>query len=53
MYGNSVWNEGATAARSGKPASVNPYKPLDYNFVVWLNGWAYATHMQAKEDDEL
>jgi hypothetical protein len=51
-YGNSVWNEGAAAARSGTPSSRNPYPPTHYNFVVWLNGWSFATHMKAKEDDE-
>ncbi len=52
-YGNSVWNEGAAAARAGKPATACPYSPLSYDFVVWFNGWSFATHMKAKEDDEL
>ncbi len=52
-FGSSVWNEGATAARAGKPASACPYNTLSYDFVVWFNGWAFATHMKAKEDDEL
>lgn len=52
-YGNSVWNEGAAAARAGKPATACPYSPLSYDFVVWFNGWSFATHLKAKEDDEL
>ena len=49
----SVWQQGATAARQGKPASANPYAVLKYEFVSWHNGWAAATHHKAKEDDEL
>lgn len=49
----SCWEEGAKAARAGKPASVCPYKPLKYEFVTWHNGWVYATHLKAKEDDEI
>ena len=52
-FGSSVWNEGATAARAGKPATACPYSPLSYDFVVWFNGWSFATHLKAKEDDEL
>lgn len=52
-YGSSVWNEGASAARKGLPATACPYSPLSYDFVVWFNGWSFATHMKAKEDDEL
>lgn len=52
-YGSSVWNEGAKAARAGKPAAACPYSPLSYDFVVWFNGWAFASHLKAKEDDEL
>ena len=52
-YGSSVWNEGAKAARAGKPAATCPYSPLSYDFVVWFNGWSFATHLKAKEDDEL
>jgi hypothetical protein len=51
-YGNSVWNEGAAAARAGVPSSRNPYQPTNYNFVVWLNGWAFAAHQRAKEMDD-
>lgn len=53
MHGSSVWRQGADAARAGKPATACPYKPLAYDFVVWMNGWAFATHEKAKEDDEL
>ena len=49
----SKWAEGAKAARDGKPASACPYKPLHYDFVTWMNGWVYAMHQKAKEDDEL
>ncbi len=52
-YGGSVWQQGATAARTGHPATACPYSPLSYDFVVWFNGWAFACHMKAKEDDEL
>ena len=52
-FGSSVWNEGASAARKGLPATACPYSPLSYDFVVWFNGWSFATHMKAKEDDEL
>lgn len=52
-FGSSVWNEGAAAARAGKPATACPYSPLSYDFVVWFNGWSFATHQKAKEDDEL
>jgi hypothetical protein len=48
-----VWQAGAAAARQGKPASDNPHPPLRYEFVSWHNGWAFAAHLQAKEDDEL
>lgn len=49
----SVWQQGATAARQGKPSSSNPHPPLRYEFVSWHNGWAAATHHKAKEDDDL
>ncbi len=52
-YTYSVWNEGAKAGRAGKKSNDCPYNPLSYDFVVWHQGWAYAVHMQAKEDDEL
>lgn len=53
MIGTCAWTAGAKAARAGEPSTANPFKPLDYNFVVWLHGWAYATYMKAREDDEL
>jgi ribosome modulation factor len=52
-YGSSVWQQGADAARAGKPASACPYATLDYRWVVWMNGWVMAAHLKAKEDDEL
>ena len=52
-YGSSCWNQGAQAARSGAAATDCPYDPLSYDFVVWFNGWAFAMHQIAKEDDEL
>lgn len=52
-YGNSVWQQGANAARARLPASACPFGPLSYDFVVWFNGWAFACHQIAKEDDEL
>lgn len=48
----STWQEGATAARAGKPISANPYDPIAYKYVVWVNGWVFATHLIAKENDE-
>jgi ribosome modulation factor len=50
-YGGSVWQQGATAARSGKPASACPYPPDLYNWVTWMNGWLWATHQMAKEEE--
>lgn len=47
----SVWQLGADAARAGKPASANPYPRGLYLFVVWMNGWTFATHMKDKEDE--
>lgn len=52
-YGGSVWNEGAAAARAGLTSTDCPYSPINYMYVVWHNGWAFAMHMKAKEDDEL
>jgi ribosome modulation factor len=49
----SAWQQGASAAREGLPASACPYSPLTYDFVTWMNGWAMAAHLKAKEDDEL
>lgn len=49
----SSWQQGATAARAGRPCNTNPHSPLTYDFVTWLNGWAVAAHNKAKEDDEL
>jgi hypothetical protein len=48
----SVWNQGAQAAREGKPATANPINPLRYEFVSWHNGWSFATHLIAKEKDD-
>jgi ribosome modulation factor len=49
----SAWQQGANAAREGLPATACPYSPLTYDFVTWMNGWAMAAHLKAKEDDEL
>jgi ribosome modulation factor len=49
----STWQEGAKAARAGLPMTACPYPLLDYAFVTWTNGWAFAAHNKAKEDDEL
>lgn len=47
-----MWNQGAQAARLGLPATANPYKPEDYNFVVWFNGWSFVMHQLAKDEAE-
>lgn len=49
----SVWQQGATAAREGKPATDNPHKPHDYRWVTWNNGWSFTRHNMAKADWEL
>lgn len=49
----SAWQQGADAARAGKPTSANPYSPLSYDFVTWMHGWTFATHRMAIEDDDL
>lgn len=51
----SVWQSGATAAREGKPITANPWNPISYKFVAWINGWSFATHMMTIEnqDEEL
>lgn len=51
-FGNSVWNQGAEAARAGKPAGACPYKPESYDFVVWFNGWSWTRHQVAKEEEQ-
>ena len=51
MRGSSVWNLGALAAREGKPATANPYPVNNYDFVCWMNGWAFAKYMVAKEEE--
>jgi ribosome modulation factor len=53
MPHTSAWQQGADAGRAGKPTTACPYNPLSYDFVTWMNGWAFATHEKAKEDDEL
>lgn len=51
---HSVWQQGANAARAGKPITANPYSKINWNYVVWMNGWATATHNMAKQEiDEL
>lgn len=50
-YGSSVWNQGAEAAREGLPASACPFGPVSYDFVVWFNGWAWAKHQIAREEE--
>lgn len=52
-FGGSVWNQGAAAARAGLLSTACPYHRLSYDFVVWHNGWAWASHMKAKEDFDL
>ena len=49
----SAWQQGADAARAGKSTTECPYNPLSYEWVTWMYGWTFATHMKAKEDDEL
>ena len=49
----SVWQRGAAAARQGVPCTANPYHPLNYDFVAWMNGWASATHQKAQEENDL
>ncbi len=51
VRGSSVWNLGALAAREGEPATANPYPVNNYDFVCWMNGWAFAKHMVAKEEE--
>ena len=43
------WLEGAKAARAGAKPEDCPYPPGNFNYVLWLNGWANATHNMAKE----
>lgn len=50
-FGSSVWNQGSQAARAGVPAANNPHLENHYDFVVWLNGWAWTRHMVAKEEE--
>lgn len=50
--GSSVWNQGAQAARLGLQSTDNPYKPEDYRFVVWLNGWSWVKHQMSKSESE-
>lgn len=50
---HSVWLQGANAARSGVPVTDCPFHPLNYDFVVWHNGWAAATHNIAQEENDL
>jgi hypothetical protein len=52
-FGGSVWQQGADAARRGEPISACPYPRDIYKWVVWVNGWTWATHQTAREDDEL
>lgn len=49
---HSSWQQGAAAARAGKPFTANPYSPLDGHFVTWGNGWLVTTYEQAKRNDE-
>lgn len=48
----SPWQQGATAAREGKPFAANPYSTINHFHVSWGNGWLWATHQIAKENDE-
>lgn len=47
---HSVWQQGADAARAGKPSSANPHSKINWNYVVWMNGWATATYNMAKQE---
>jgi hypothetical protein len=49
----SAWQQGSHAARAGKPANANPYHPINYDFVVWNNGWSFTMYQKAQEDNEL
>lgn len=48
----SAWQQGADAARAGKPASACPHTPDLYHFVTWHNGWAMARHEMAKAEPQ-
>lgn len=48
----SPWQQGADAARAGSPFKTNPYPCTNYFHVAWGNGWLWATHQVAKENDE-
>lgn len=49
----SCWQQGADAARAGLGPEACPHSRLTYHFVTWMNGWTFAAHQKAKEDDEL
>lgn len=49
----SAWQQGATAAHAGKTAKDNPYKPSQYDWVTWMNGWTWARYQDAREEFEL
>ena len=47
---STKWEVGAKAARAGAKITACPYPPSSYDYVTWLNGYAFAKHQMSIGD---